>query len=165
MNYRRLSFSTDYFVFESLADCEPMDQALMHAAMDKVPLAYAPYSRFHVGAALRLELGVIFSGNNQENAAFPLGSCAERVTCGYAKAHYPDSIIEAMAIYVSPLDHQLDHAISPCGGCRQMLLEYELNQKRPIKLILQANQSPVMVIESVANLLPLHFYGKYLQKN
>ncbi len=164
MNRRNHSIHIEYQTVDSLDDCVVEDRLLLNAARDQVYNAYAPYSRFRVGAALRLSNGLLFTGNNQENAAFPLGSCAERVVCGYAKALHPYENIEAIAVYVSPADFELDQAVSPCGGCRQLLLEYELNQNSPIKLIMQANESAIILVPSAAALLPLHFHGKLLRK-
>lgn len=164
MNLRNHAIHIEYQTVDSLNDCPLEDHRLMNAARQQIVNAYAPYSRFHVSAALRLSNGLIFTGNNQENAAFPLGSCAERVVCSYAKALHPHEIIEAIAVYVSPADFELDHAVSPCGGCRQMLLEYELNQNKPIKLLMQANESAVIIVHRSADLLPLHFHGQLLRK-
>lgn len=164
MNVQKYTIQVQYQEYSDLEDCTEDDQRLLHAARMQGQLAYAPYSRFRVGAALLMDNGLIFTANNQENAAFPLGSCAERVVCGYAKAQYPDDSILAIAIHVNPLDYTLAQAVSPCGGCRQLILEYELKQKNPIRLILQANNSAVIVVEGVSTLLPLHFNGQFLQR-
>lgn len=141
------------------------DRALVDAAKESTRTSFAPYSRFHVGAALLMDNGEIVCGSNQENAAFSSGTCAERSACFYAGAHYPGVPIRKIAIAAWTAEghpagtlfeecFQAD-PISPCGLCRQALLEYE-NMYGPIEVILYGRDRTYMV-SSVADLLPLCF--------
>jgi cytidine deaminase len=123
--------------------------------------AYAPYSEFYVGAAVLLDNGVIVTGNNQENAAYPSGLCAERVALFYAGSQYPGLAVRAIAISAQTRGRQTN-TISPCGACRQVLLETENRYRRPIK-ILFCGPEKVYVAESAASLLPLSFSGSDLK--
>lgn len=117
--------------------------------------AYAPYSHFKVGAAVLLENGEIISGNNQENAAYPSGLCAERVALFYAGAQYPDIPVLVIAISAVHGGEQVGH-ITPCGACRQVLLETEQRYNKPVKIVL-SGKDEVYIIENASSLLPLCF--------
>lgn len=133
------------------------DRELVGRAIEATRNSYAPYSRFHVGAAIRLEGGDIVCGSNQENAAFPSGTCAERTACYYAHSAHPDKPFEAIAIAARDAEGNLTRTLTaPCGACRQALLEYETLAGHPVKVILVAD-GEVAVIPSVASLLPLAF--------
>lgn len=118
--------------------------------------AYAPYSGFHVGAAILLTNDIIVTGNNQENAAYPSGLCAERVTVFYANAQYPDKAVKAIAIAACHDGEFTANPCSPCGGCRQVLLEVENRYNQPIKVILYGD-SKIYELESAKSLLPVGF--------
>ncbi len=124
--------------------------------------AYAPYSRFKVGAALKLSLGKIVIGSNQENAAYPSGLCAERVAVYSAGANYPDQTITTLAITVKAESREVKEAIAPCGACRQSLAEYEQKQKSPIAIYFMGETDEIIKVASVMDLLPLGFDTKYL---
>ena len=124
--------------------------------------AYAPYSQFRVGAALELASGEIITGNNQENAAFPSGLCAERVAVFYAGAAHPKVAITAIAITARSLKKTLITPIAPCGACRQSLAEYEVNQKSPLAIYFMGESGKVVKANSVKDLLPLIFDNTYL---
>lgn len=140
------------------------DRALLEAARAATATAHAPYSGFRVGAALRLAGGVELSGANQENAAFPAGLCAERVVLSAAAATHPGETIAAMAISYDSGAEARERPISPCGICRQTLLEYEDRQGHPIRMILGGMQGEVWVLARAADLLPLRFSAKDLEK-
>ncbi len=123
-----------------LDELSPQDQELVQAAIKATHNAYANYSRFYVGAALRLENGKIVIGANQENAAFPSGLCAERTAVFAAQANYPDSPIETLAIVARNEKGVLPNPITPCGACRQVILEIEDRYKKPIKILLYGTQ-------------------------
>tara|TARA_B100000767_G_scaffold271769_1_gene298045 strand:- start:1537 stop:2028 length:492 start_codon:yes stop_codon:yes gene_type:complete len=129
---------------------------LLGKAHEAAANAYAPYSGFHVGAAVRLKSGTVVLGNNQENIAYPSGLCGERVAVFAAGAQFPEEEIESIAI-VSPSPLALPDTFMPCGSCRQVLREAELRQKTPIKIYLQARDEVVMVSKSASNLLPFSF--------
>lgn len=124
--------------------------------------AYAPYSHFKVGAAVLLDSGVIVSGNNQENAVFPSGLCAERVAVFHAGAAYPNLPIRAIAISACALNHRLSSPAAPCGACRQALLEYEVKQATPIAIYFMGEKGKVIKAGSVKGLLPVPFNNTFL---
>ena len=139
-----------------LDELSPQDQELVQAAIKATHNAYANYSRFYVGAALRLENGKMVIGANQENAAFPSGLCAERTAVFAAQANYPDSPIETLAIAGRNEKGVLPSPITPCGACRQVILEIEDRYKKPIKILLYGTQK-IYCVRSVKDLLPLSF--------
>lgn len=139
-----------------LDELSPQDQELVQAAIKATHNAYANYSRFYVGAALRLENGQMVIGANQENAAFPSGLCAERTAVFAAQANYPDSPIETLAIVARNEKGVLPNPITPCGACRQVILEIEDRYKKPIKILLYGTQK-IYCVRSVKDLLPLSF--------
>lgn len=139
-----------------LDELSPQDQELVQAAIKATHNAYANYSRFYVGAALRLENGKMVIGANQENAAFPSGLCAERTAVFAAQANYPDSPIETLVIAGRNEKGVLPNPITPCGACRQVILEIEDRYKKPIKILLYGTQK-IYCVRSVKDLLPLSF--------
>jgi len=118
--------------------------------------AYSPYSKFKVGAAALLMNGEIVTGNNQENVAFPSGLCAERTALFYAHSQYPDEAVKALAIAAYTEGDFLNRPISPCGACRQVMLETEMRFKQPVKIILYGKKE-ILIVESIKDLLPLAF--------
>ncbi len=139
------------------------DRSLLQEARQVTELAYAPYSNFWVGAAARLISGAVVTGSNQENASFPVGTCAERVLLGHAALRYPGDAIETLAISYHPKGKSSHVPLYPCGMCRQALLEYELRFQRPIRLILSGMEGSVHCIESANSLLPFAFTGQGLR--
>ncbi len=123
--------------------------------------AYAPYSKFNVGAAILLENGEIVSGTNQENSAYPSGLCAERVTMFYANSRYPDVAPRALAIATFADGAFLKSPITPCGACRQVLLESELRYGKDIEVLLYGTDA-IYKVGSVRDLLPLSFDKSFL---
>ncbi|MDC7999639.1 cytidine deaminase [Aequorivita todarodis] len=149
-------------VFETVSELPKDIQELMNKAQQARENAYAPYSRFRVGAALRLASGEIVLGSNQENAAFPSGLCAERVAVFSAGANFPNETITDLAITVRAESHEVTEAIAPCGACRQSLAEYEQKQKSPINIYFTGETGEIIKVASVMDLLPLGFDAKYL---
>jgi hypothetical protein len=145
-----------------LDELSPQDQELVQAAIKATNNAYANYSRFYVGAALRLENGKMVIGANQENAAFPSGLCAERTAVFAAQANYPDSPIETLAIAGRNEKGVLPDPITPCGACRQVILEIEDRYKKPIKILLYGTQK-IYCVRSVKDLLPLSFVDENMR--
>ncbi|MDY4175595.1 MAG: cytidine deaminase [Bacteroidales bacterium] len=135
---------------------------LLDAARAIAHKAYAPYSRFRVGAAVLLDNGEVVSGSNQENAAYPSGLCAERVTTFYANAHYPEAKIVRLMIYAETDNGPVAQPITPCAACRQVLLEKETTQGSPIRISL-AGADSIYNVNSVAELVPLSFVPKSLE--
>ncbi|MBV1924587.1 MAG: cytidine deaminase [Flavobacteriaceae bacterium] len=130
-----------------------------HEAREK---AYAPYSHFRVGATLLLESGTIISGNNQENAAYPSGLCAERVAVYHAGAVYPSQKITSLAITARSLNKKITEPIPPCGACRQALVEYEVKQESDIETYFMGESGKIIKANSIKDLLPLIFNKEYL---
>ncbi len=126
--------------------------------------AYAPYSKFRVGAALRLAGGKIIRGNNQENVAYPSGLCAERVALFYASASHPGEVVEAIAITAATDEFVINHPVTPCGSCRQVMAETEKKQNTGIRVIMKGENGKVYVTENARCLLPLMFEADELKK-
>tara|TARA_A100000171_G_C2140475_1_gene155258 strand:+ start:4755 stop:5240 length:486 start_codon:yes stop_codon:yes gene_type:complete len=159
---KKLTITTELTVFESLQELPQSIQELMHKAQEARERAYAPYSLFKVGAALQLANGELVMGNNQENAAFPSGLCAERVAAFHAGAMYPGVAFQTMALTVRSLNKEVDTPTPPCGACRQSLAEYEVNQKTPVTLYFMGETGKVVKANSIKDLLPLIFDSSYL---
>ena len=135
---------------------------LKNQAFEARSKAYAPYSKFTVGAALLLDNEVVVKGSNQENAAYPSGLCAERVAIYYAGANYPDAKIVKMFITASPQDRDLELPIPPCGSCRQAIAEYEFKQDIPIEIFFMGAKGDIYKSDSLKNLLPFVFDKNHL---
>lgn len=149
--------------YNSEAELHLDEQGLIQSAKKAAKDAYAPYSHFKVGASVLLQNGEIISGNNQENAAYPSGICAERVAVFFANAKYPTVPIIKIAICAENENGVLKNPVSPCGACRQVLLETEIRFDVPIKLILIGTEK-IITINSVSQLLPLHFKKENLNE-
>jgi cytidine deaminase len=132
------------------------EKKLIDVAKKASQRAYAIYSNFQVGSAILLDNKEIISGNNQENAAFPSGLCAERTTLFYANSRYPEEkpVMMAMAAYTN--NNFTDQPITPCGACRQVILEAENRYKTPIRILLYGKEN-IYIIQSIKDLLPLSF--------
>lgn len=146
----------NYIEAASLDELTADDTFLVAKARESANNAWAPYSGFLVGAAVLLDNGEIVIGNNQENAAYPSGLCAERVALFAANATYPDAAVEAIAISARNKKGITTEAVKPCGSCRQAILESEHRFEKAIRLILDGQES-IYIIEGIENLLPLSF--------
>lgn len=153
-----------FTLFESEAELTANDKELLEKAGEAVHKAYAPYSEFKVGAALRLANGVVIQGNNQENAAYPSGLCAERVALFYASAQYPSIGVDAIAITVNSPNGLLENPIPPCGACRQVMAETENRFHNKMRVIMRGQTGPIMVVNEMSTLLPFTFLDKHLPK-
>jgi len=142
--------------YKSIEELNSEDALLVAKAREVSFNAWAPYSNFLVGAALQLENGNIVTGNNQENAAYPSGLCAERVALFSANANFPDSAVKCMAISAQKSGINTDEPIMPCGSCRQAILESEVRYGKAIRLILDGSKK-IIIVEGIENLLPLSF--------
>ncbi len=139
----------------SFDQLDEQDKSLVKAALDSAARAYAPYSHFNVGAAVASSNGEIITGNNQENAAYPSGLCAERIALFSAFSNRPDIQVTAIAI-VANRNGKAKSAF-PCGSCRQTILEYEIKQNHPIRIVMAYNKGAFRVANSIKDLLPLGF--------
>ncbi len=149
-------------VFEEFSKLPNGIQKLMNKAQEARESAYAPYSNFRVGVAIRLESGEIVIGNNQENAAYPSGLCAERVAIFYVGAAYPNEKIVEIAITARSQNQILDQPIGPCGACRQSMLEYEQKQNSSIPVYFTGETGSIIKVESIKDFLPFGFDATYL---
>ena len=138
-------------------ELSPADQHLMSLAIEATQRSYAPYSHFHVGAAVRLENGKTVIGCNQENAAYPSGLCAERTALFAAGAQYPDTAVEVLAIAARGSDGELtEEPTGHCGSCRQVIIESETRAKHPIRILIYGRRC-VYIIDGIRSLMPLTF--------
>ncbi|MFH2144080.1 MAG: cytidine deaminase [Bacteroidota bacterium] len=152
---------TTVFEFTDTKNLLPKEKELVDSAIQIAGNAYAIYSDFYVGAAVLLDNGTIIKGNNQENAAYPSGLCAERVALFYANANYPDRKVVAIAISAFRNKLMLENPVPPCGSCRQALLETALRFNNSIKVIL-IGKKKIQVINDCRELLPLHFDQRFI---
>ncbi len=153
----RIRINSELIVYTTAGELPGPDRELLEAAREAMNAAFAPYSRFHVGAAVRLRSGEIIKGNNQENISFPSGLCAERVALFYAHAQHPELEIDALAIVANSELKETIRPLAPCGACRQVMIETERNQNAPLRVIMSGNKGAVWVSENVQNLLPFYF--------
>lgn len=157
--------SFQIYEIENLSELSQKEQELVRLSQEMTGKAYAPYSEFFVGAAVLLENGEIITGSNQENGAYPSGLCAERVAVFAASAMFPGMPMKMIAVSAKSTRLKLDEPVSPCGACRQVMLEYEILQKKPIKVLLTNEDGKILIIEKVHDLLPLSVSGDELKKN
>jgi len=153
MEKRTIETIVEIYSFEEL---EASKQQLINKAKEQVLKAYAPYSEFHVGAAVELENGEIFAGSNQENSAYPSGLCAERVAMFFANAQYPTVAVKTLAIAAFTNGKFLEEPVTPCGSCRQVLLETEQRFEKDITVLLYGSKH-IFQLDNVKQLLPLCF--------
>ena len=151
------SFTFNYQLFSNWTDLPEQEQRLVDKAYEAMENAYAPYSDFKVGACALMDDGSFILGNNQENAAFPSGICAERVALFYAGANFPNKKVLTLCIVAKGELMPSSQLLSPCGGCRQVMLESENRQKQPMRVILVNQDGRTMVLDSVIQLLPFGF--------
>ena len=153
---KELNVTTNYQIAD-YDELTPLQKKLVDEAKEATFRAYAPYSKFKVGAAIALDNGEIVVGSNQENAAYPSGTCAERSACYYAHARYPEAKFTAIAIAARGTDNRwLTKPASPCGACRQALVEYETLAQHNVEVLL-VGEKDIYIIPSVKALLPFAF--------
>ncbi|HLT54179.1 MAG TPA: cytidine deaminase [Flavobacteriaceae bacterium] len=159
---KEITLETKLEVFDNIEEL-PKDVAmLIDKAAEARKHAYAPYSKFSVGAAILLDNNEIVTGSNQENASYPSGLCAERTAIYYAGAKYPDAKMLRVAIVAGSRTQQTVTPIPPCGACRQAIAEYEVKQDAPIEIYFMGETGKVVRSFSLANLLPLVFDKSFL---
>lgn len=147
--------------------CQPdellaADRTLIEQAKAATANSYSPYSRFAVGAAVRLDNGTVITGANQENAAFPSGLCAERTAIFAAQAQHPDQPIDTIAIAARNAAGLMPQPVVPCGACRQVMTEIEDRYHHPVRILLYGTEG-IYVIRSVKDILPLSFIGESMK--
>lgn len=156
------NFAFEFEYIEDVNLLNPIDANLLLSAKKATETAFAPYSKFKVGAAALLSNGQIILGSNQESASYPVGICAERTLLNSIGSQFPAEQVIAMAITYVTENAPCDEPISPCGMCRQSLLDFENRYKAPIKIILAGKTGPVMLLDTAKNLLPFGFNGSML---
>ena len=154
----RKNIVISYEEFSSPEELCPTDRELVEAAKDAMKGAYAPYSHYHVGAAVRISNGDIVTGANQENAAFPSGLCAERTALFAAGAKYPDKDMLSIAVAGGVYGKLSSCPAAPCGACRQVMAQYQLKSGKPLSVLVVASDR-IMKFEKVDDILPLIFDG------
>ncbi|MDT0686329.1 cytidine deaminase [Autumnicola psychrophila] len=154
---KSINITSELEVYDNLEELPQDVFDLMQKAFDARDNAYAPYSQFNVGAAILLENAKVVTGSNQENASYPSGLCAERTAFFYAGAKYPGVRMKKVAISAKSLKHAVAAPVSPCGACRQVMAEYEVNQEENIELYFMGETGKVLKVKSVKDLLPLIF--------
>lgn len=154
--------SSTITIYESQKELPSEVQKLFKKAIQSRDKAYAPYSNYLVGAAIRLDSGRIITGNNQENAAYPSGLCAERTAIFYAGANYPDEKIKNMAISIKSRSKTIRQPAAPCGACRQAIAEYEFNQKQAIPIYFSGEIGSIFKINRLLDILPLAFNKNFM---
>jgi len=152
----------EYKYYQNDKEMSPDDSHLLQEAKEALKSSYSPYSQFPVGAAVKLANGKIVRGSNQENSAYPSGLCAERVAIFSASSQYPGVAIESIAIAIS--SPHLEAPISPCGACRQVMLEYEDLYDKDMRVIMHGEDKGIMELSRVADLLPFGFTNHKLKK-
>ena len=161
---KRITHSFDYQVFNSQTELDASDRDLLERAKDATSSSYAPYSRYHVGAAVKLANGEVFTGSNQENMSFPAGLCAERVAIYAAASNYPGVPVASVAISAVSEKFEVSEPVPPCGICRQAIMEYEMKFSNKIRIILSGQTGQVYLFEGMGTLLPLAFQEKGLAR-
>ncbi|MFD0932475.1 cytidine deaminase [Psychroflexus salinarum] len=154
--------NTTIEIYDSVTELPGEIQKLMQSAVEARESAYAPYSKFMVGAALILDNGEIVKGSNQENASYPSGLCAERTAIYAAGANYPNQKIKVMAITATSAKHDVLEPIAPCGACRQAIAEYEQKQEEPVEIYFTGSKGKVIRVKALLDILPLAFDNKFL---
>ncbi len=159
---KKINLGTTALLFEDINQLSDVDKNLMKFAVKATKDAYAPYSKFSVGAALLMEDDTIITGNNQENAAYPSGMCAERVAIWKASSSFPNKKVKKIAIAAISSNKKLNRPVGPCGACRQTLFEYEVKQGKDVEVIFMGEFGNVIKTNSIASLLPFSFDNTYL---
>lgn len=153
----KLNLTINYESYKGLNDLEDEDKDLCIKAEEALGSSYSPYSGFKVGTAIRLADGRVVLGSNQENVAYPSGLCAERVALFAIGSAYPGAIIESMAITAHTSQFKIEKPITSCGGCLQVMAEFELRQKKEIEVIFYCLNGEILKVKGIRSLLPFVF--------
>ncbi|HHB51691.1 MAG TPA: cytidine deaminase [Saprospiraceae bacterium] len=159
---KKIEIKTEILVAENIEDLNSEDKTLLMEAKNALEKSYSNYSNFKVGAAVLLENGEIINGANQENAAYPMCLCAERVALAAASSIYPQSPVKAIAVTVKNPVNKVTTPAAPCGACRQVMSETEDRYGTKMKVIMQGEEGEIYQVQSVKDLLPLFFTGDFL---
>lgn len=159
---KEITIQTKLIVYDQLEELTKDDIHLIKRAKDALKLSYSPYSNFKVGASILLEDGTIVLGSNQENAAYPMCLCAERTALATCNNNHENQKLIKIAVTVKSGSHTVKSPASPCGACRQVLLEQEQRQDTPIEVIMHGEEGQIYVLKSVKDLLPISFDPSFL---
>ena len=154
---KEINIKTSFIVFDDFNELLESDKALFLESIKARDKAYSPYSKFSVGTALLLENNNYVLGNNQENAAYPSGMCAERVALWNASSQFPNVKIKKLFITAKSANKVVDKPVSPCGACRQAIAEYEVKQGQKIEIFFTGEKGKIIKSNSLSDLLPLSF--------
>ncbi len=157
-----IKITSKFNIYNNNSELSEQENELLKKAEEARENSYAPYSNFRVGASLLLDNGKIIKGNNQENAAYPSGMCAERVAIWNAASQYPKAKILKIFISASSTTHAVDKPVSPCGSCRQTIAEYEFKQAKDIEIFFTGETGKIIKANSLKDLLPLAFDNSLL---
>ena len=158
-----LNLNISFEQYAGIGELEEQDQSLCKKAEQALESSYSPYSKFRVGTAIRLASGEIILGSNQENLAYPSGLCAERVALFSIGSNQPNAVIESMAITAQTDKFDITKPITSCGGCLQVMAEFERKQVTPIEVIFYCLNGEVLKVPSVKSLLPFSFVEDRLE--
>ncbi|MCX2575784.1 cytidine deaminase [Pedobacter sandarakinus] len=159
-----LNLNISFEQYADIDDLSAQDQQLCLSAVQALETSYSPYSKFRVGTAIRLQNESIVLGSNQENLAYPSGLCAERVALFSIGAQYPDAVIESMAITAQTDSFEILKPITSCGGCLQVMAEFERKQHKPISVLFYCLNGEILKVPSVQSLLPFSFVEDRLER-
>ena len=155
--------SSTFVIYKDSEELPPTENALLLKAIEARTNAYAPYSEFKVGASLLMDDGTLITGNNQENAAYPSGICAERVAIWTAMSQFPDGKIKKIFVTASSNKTNVDRPVAPCGSCRQAIAEYEIKQGSAIEIYFTGESGKIVKAKSIRDLLPWLFDNSMLR--
>ena len=159
---KKISVNSNFTIFDNIDDLPIEVKDLVEKAKKIRLTAYSKYSNFSVGVSVLLENGQTINGSNQENAAYPSGLCAERTALFYANSKYPDSKIVCLVIVAGSMSKINETPIAPCGGCRQVISEFETKQASPIGIYFMGEKGKIVYSNSIINLLPFKFDSSFL---
>ena len=158
-----LNISSSFIVYQNSGELSEIENELLQKAIEARANAYAPYSEFNVGASVLMDDGSVFTGNNQENAAYPSGICAERVAIWTAMSQLPKGIIKKIVVTASSNKTKVNRPVAPCGSCRQAIAEYEIKQDNDIEIFFTGETGEIVKAHSIKDLLPWLFDNTMLK--
>lgn len=159
---KKITLKTEIAVYDEVEALPEDYQKVLALAHKSLQDAYAPYSKFHVGAGVLLANGILLGGSNQENAAYPVCICAERVALSAAASLHPNVPVAVVAVTAKSSRIKIEQPISPCGTCRQFMSEVEDKHQQAFKILLQGESGAIYVVDSAKELLPLSFDASFL---
>ena len=157
------NISSSFIIYQNSGELSEIENELLQKAIEARANAYAPYSEFNVGASVLMDDGSVFTGNNQENAAYPSGICAERVAIWTAMSQFPEGKIKKIVVSASSNKTKVNRPVAPCGACRQAIAEYEIKQDNDIEIFFTGETGEIVKAHSIKDLLPWLFDNTMLK--